>query len=115
MNARLSGMKDSRVGRRHGAAVGNRVGLTLGCGLSSKLMVGEASARCAGVTVTVDATLGGIEDARVGSRHGVTVSNGSVDRSVMNARLATVFSLEPVMLELGVLWVWRLGSGVTLW
>ena len=63
MDARLSGMEDTRIGGRYGAAVGNRLRLTLGSGLSSELLVGEAAARCAGVTVTVDATLGGVEDA----------------------------------------------------
>lgn len=103
MDARLSGMEDTRIGRRHGAAVGNGSRLTLGTALSSELLVGEASARRAGVTVAVDATLGGAEDARVCRRHGVTMGNGSFDGSVMNAGLAAVLSCKPVMLKLSVL------------
>ena len=107
MDARLSGMEDTRIGWRHGAAVGNRPGLTLGSGLSSEFLVGETGARCAGVTVTVDATLGGVEDARVCRRHGVTMSNGSWDggvTSVMDSGLATVVSCKPVVRGLCGLW-----------
>ena len=100
MNAGLGGMKDTGVGRRHGAAVGNGSGLTLGSSLASEPLVEEAGARCAGVTVTVDAMFGGVEDARVCRRYRVTVSDGSWNWSVMNAGLAAVFSLEPFMLEL---------------
>ena len=99
MNAGLGGMKDTGVGRRHGAAVGNGSGLTLGSSLAREPLVGEASARGAGVTVTVDAMLGGVENARVCRRYRVTVSDGSWNWSVMNARLAAVFSLEPFMFE----------------
>ena len=66
MNAGLGGMKDTGVGRRHGAAVGNGSGLTLGSSLAREPLVGEAGARRAGVTVTMDAMLGRVEDARVG-------------------------------------------------
>ena len=100
MNAGLGGMKDTRVGRRHGAAVGNGSRLTLGSSLAREPLVGEAGARCAGVTVTVDAMLGGVEDARVCRRYRVTVSDGSWNWSVMNAGLAAMFSLEAFVLEL---------------
>ncbi len=72
--------------------MGNRPGLTLGSGLSSELFIGEAGARCAGVAVTVDAMLGGVEDARVCRGHGVTMGNRSWNGSVMNAGLGTVLS-----------------------
>ena len=110
MDARFCGMKDAGVGRRDGAAVGNRAGLTFGTGLCSEPLIREASARCASITVTVDAMLSGAEDARVCRRNGVTF-----DGSVMNARLASVLSLEPVMCELGVRWVKRSASVVRLW
>lgn len=98
MNAGLSGMKDTGVGGRHRAAVGNGSGLTLDSSLAGEPLVGETGARGAGVTVTVDAMLGGAEDTGVCRRYGVTVSDGSWDRSVMNAGLAPVFSLETFML-----------------
>ena len=100
MNARLGGMKDTGVGRRNGATVGNGLGLTLNSSLARELLIGEAGARCAGVTVTVDAMLSGVENARVGRRHRVAVCDGSRNWSIMNARLAAVFSLESFMLEL---------------
>ena len=58
-------MKDARIGRGDGAAVGNGSGLTLGSSLPGELLVGEAGTRCAGITFTVDAMLGGIQDTRV--------------------------------------------------
>ena len=91
-------MKDARIGRRDGAAVGNGTGIALSSSLPGEPLVGETGARCAGVTVTVDTMLGGMEDARVGRGYGVTMSNRSWDRSIMNASLAAVFSLEPFML-----------------
>ena len=98
MNAGLSRMKDTGVSGRHGAAVGNGSRLTLGSSLASEPLVGESGARRAGVTVTVDAMFGGAEDTRVCRGYGVTVSDGSWDRSVMNAGLAAMFSLEAFML-----------------
>ena len=77
MNAGLGGMKDTGVGRRQGAAVGNGCRLTLSPSLASEPLIREAGARCAGVTVTVDAMLGGVEDTRVGRGYGVTVSDRS--------------------------------------
>ena len=63
-----------------------------------QLRVGKPCTPSAGVTVTVDAMLGGMEDARVGRGYGVTMSNRSWDGSIMNASLAAVFSFEPFML-----------------
>ena len=114
MDARLCGMKDTGVGRRDGAAVSDRARLTFGRGLSSEPLVGEAGARCASITVTVDAMLSGAEDARVCGRNGVTVRNGTFDGSVMNARLGSVLSLEPLMCELVALWVEMSASVVKL-
>ena len=102
MDARLCGMKDTRIGWRDGAAMSDRARLTFGAGLSSESLIREAGARCASITVTVDAMLSGVEDARVCRRNGVTVSNGAFDGSVMNARLASVLSLEPLVCELVV-------------
>ena len=96
-------MEDTGVGRRDGAAVSDRARLTFGSGLSSEPFIRESRARCASIAVTVDAMLSGAKDARVCRRNGVTVSNGTLDRSVMNARLASVLSLEPLMCELVVL------------
>ena len=107
MDARLCGMKDTGVGRRDGAAVSDRARLTFSSSLSSEPLIRETGARCASITVTVDAMLGGAEDARVRRRKGVTVSNGTLDGGVMNAGLASVLSLEPLMCELVVLWVKR--------
>ena len=59
--------------------------------------------------------LSGAEDARVCRRNGVTVSNGTFDGSVMNARLASVLSLEPLMCELVVLWIKKSASVVKVW
>ena len=115
MDARLCGMKDTRVGRRNGAAVSHRARLTLGAGLSSEPLIREARARCASITITVDAMLSGAEDARVCRRNRVTVSNGTFDGSVMNAGLASVLSLEPLMCELVTLWVKRSASVVKIW
>ena len=115
MDARLCGMKDTGVGRRDGAAVSDRARLTLGSSLSSEPLIGEAGARCASITVTVDAMLSGVEDARVCRRNRVTVSNGTFDGSVMNARLASVFSLEPLVRELIVLWENTSASVGRLW
>ena len=115
MDARLRGMKDTGVGRRDGAAVSDRTRLTFGCGLSSEPLVRETGARCASITVTVDAMLSGAEDARVCRRYGVTVSNGILDGCVMNARLTSMLSLEPLMCEFVVLWVKRSASVVKIW
>ena len=65
MNARLGGVEDTGVGRRHGAAVGNGGRLAVDSSLACEPLVGEAGARCAGVTITMDAMLGGVEDTRV--------------------------------------------------
>ena len=115
MDARLRGMKDTGVGRRDGAAVSNRTRLTFGSGLPSEPLIGEARARCASITVTVDAMLSGAEDARVCRRNGVTVSNGTFDGGVMNARLASVLSFEPLVCELVVLLEKTSASVVRLW
>ena len=103
MNIRLNKIKDIRIGWRYGAAVDNRPELTLGSGLFSEFLVGEVGVRCAGVTVIVDVTLNGVENARVYRRHGVTMSNGSWDGSVisvMNFGWAIVVFFEPVVLGL---------------